>query len=96
MRNLYLVAYDISDPKRLRKIFKTMKGYGTRIQYSVFYCYLSNKEKVILIAYIDDIIDHKSDRVIIVNLGSEERSTEEKIEFLGQKMNISDHEAIIV
>ena len=28
MRRCYLVCYDIRDPKRLRRVHKTMKGYG--------------------------------------------------------------------
>ncbi len=28
MRLAYLVAYDISDPKRLRRVHRTMRGYG--------------------------------------------------------------------
>lgn len=28
MRQRYLVTYDIGDPKRLRKVFKLLKGYG--------------------------------------------------------------------
>jgi len=27
MRQSYLVCYDIADDKRLRKVFKTMRGY---------------------------------------------------------------------
>src|SRR3546814_3297354 len=31
--HLYIVAYDISDDKRLRKVFKLMKGYGEWLQF---------------------------------------------------------------
>jgi CRISPR-associated protein Cas2 len=31
-----IVAYDIADPKRLAKIAKIMKDYGTRVQKSIF------------------------------------------------------------
>jgi CRISPR-associated protein Cas2 len=37
----YLVCYDIRNPKRLRKAAKHIEGYGTRMQYSVFRCWLS-------------------------------------------------------
>jgi len=94
MRNLYIVAYDITDPQRWRKIYKIMRGYGTRIQYSVFYCYLSDKEKVLLIMEIDDIIDHKKDSIIIIKLG--ESDLDKKVEFIGENVDIKDHEAIIV
>jgi CRISPR-associated protein Cas2 len=45
-RRRYLVAYDIRDDRRLRSIAGCMEGYGTRIQYSVFVCDLSDREKV--------------------------------------------------
>ena len=41
MRTSYLICYDISDDKRLRKVFQTMRGYGDHLQYSVFECQLT-------------------------------------------------------
>lgn len=35
MRNSYLICYDISDGKRLRKVFKAIPGYH---QHSVVEC----------------------------------------------------------
>jgi CRISPR-associated protein Cas2 len=40
-----LAMYDIADPKRLRKVEKTLKKFGWRVQKSVFECSL--KESVI-------------------------------------------------
>jgi CRISPR-associated protein Cas2 len=40
----YLVCYDIRNDKRLRKVAKHLEGYGTRLQYSVFRCYLSRQQ----------------------------------------------------
>lgn len=37
----YLVCYDVRDEKRLRKVAKHLEGYGTRLQYSIFRCWLS-------------------------------------------------------
>jgi hypothetical protein len=34
--NLYVVAYDISDPRRWRRVFRLMNGYGAWVQLSVF------------------------------------------------------------
>ena len=31
-----IVAYDIADPKRLRRVAKVMEDYGTRVQKSIF------------------------------------------------------------
>ena len=46
MRQTYIISYDVSDPKRLRKVFKTLRGYGDHLQLSVFRCELSPKELV--------------------------------------------------
>lgn len=35
---LYLVAYDICEPKRLRRVAKVCEDYGIRVEYSVFEC----------------------------------------------------------
>jgi CRISPR-associated protein Cas2 len=40
----WLVSYDVHDPKRLRKCAKHMEGYGHRVQYSVFRCWLTKVE----------------------------------------------------
>ncbi len=96
MRNLYLVSYDISDPKRLRNVFKIMRGFGESLHYSVFLCELSLKEKMILIAELDNIIHHEEDRIVIVNLGHTEGKAKERIEFLGQPTPIPNRQAIIV
>jgi CRISPR-associated protein Cas2 len=37
----WLVCYDVRDAKRLRKAAKHMEGYGERMQYSVFRCWLN-------------------------------------------------------
>lgn len=40
----YLVAYDIPDDKRRKKISDVLEGYGSRVQYSVFECVLNQKQ----------------------------------------------------
>lgn len=39
----WLVCYDVRDEVRLRKCAKHMEGYGRRIQYSVFRCWLTGR-----------------------------------------------------
>ncbi len=36
----YVVAYDIPDDKRRKKVSDLLEGYGKRVQYSVFECLL--------------------------------------------------------
>src|SRR6266566_4425645 len=72
MRNTYIVCYDISDPKRLRDVFKTMRGWGDHIQLSVFECRLTRSDLVTLRAELSEIIHHDKDQVLFVDLGPAE------------------------
>lgn len=40
----YLICYDIRDPKRWRRCFRLLNGYGQSLQYSVFRCRLSKRQ----------------------------------------------------
>ncbi|MFE1743959.1 CRISPR-associated endonuclease Cas2 [Coleofasciculus sp. H7-2] len=44
-KNWYLICYDIRCPKRWRKAYKLLQGYGQRIQYSIFRCWLSQRDR---------------------------------------------------
>jgi len=44
-RNWYLICYDIRDPKRWRKAYKLLQGYGDRIQFSIFRCALTMRDR---------------------------------------------------
>jgi len=44
-RKWHLVTYDIRDPKRLRRAARILTGFGTRIQYSVFTCQLTDRDR---------------------------------------------------
>jgi CRISPR-associated protein Cas2 len=37
----WLVCYDVRDAKRLRRAAQHMEGYGERMQYSIFRCWLT-------------------------------------------------------
>ncbi len=43
-KNWFMVCYDIRDPKRWRKAYKLLEGYGERIQFSIFRCRLNGRE----------------------------------------------------
>jgi CRISPR-associated protein Cas2 len=64
----YLVAYDISHPKRLRKVAHTCENFGFRRQYSVFLCRLSAADLVRLKSRLYDIINLEEDQVLFIPL----------------------------
>ena len=69
MRRRYLVTYDVSDAKRLRKVFRSMHGFGNAVQYSVFLCDLSTTERQLLREKLTAILNLREDRALIVDLG---------------------------
>lgn len=40
---LYLICYDISNPKRLQRVAKALEDFGLRIQKSFFQCEMSQE-----------------------------------------------------
>lgn len=69
MRNIFIVSYDICEDKRLRKVYKLMRGFGDHLQYSVFQCELSKTELIELKAKLSDIINKSEDQVLFIPLG---------------------------
>ncbi|MCS7042810.1 MAG: CRISPR-associated endonuclease Cas2 [Bryobacteraceae bacterium] len=65
-RSLYLAAYDICDPRRLRKGLAVMKQFATGGQKSVFECFLTEAEKNRLIREMKDVIDPREDRFFLI------------------------------
>lgn len=59
----WLVVYDISDPKRLARVFKTLKKAGTPVQYSVFAVDATAMGMGTLMAAIAKLIDAREDDV---------------------------------
>jgi CRISPR-associated protein Cas2 len=83
MRTTYIVCYDISNDKRLRKVFKTCRNYGDHLQYSVFECDLNETEMVNLERELGEIINHIEDQVLFVALGPAESRGERVIRAVG-------------
>ena len=98
MRTRYIVGYDISDPKRLRRVFRTMKGFGDPLQLSVFRCDLSASERILLIEALSKVINHREDQVMIIDIGPVEGRGQDRIETIGRAMdsNQLDRIAVIV
>ncbi|MCP9470610.1 MAG: CRISPR-associated endonuclease Cas2 [Nitrospira sp.] len=96
MRRCYLVAYDIADPKRLRRVFKTMKGYGAHVQLSVFQCDLPEMDLIRMKASLTEIIHHKEDQVLIIDLGPTESHPIKKFEALGMAIEVEERRPRVI
>lgn len=83
MRHCYVVAYDVTDPKRLRQVYKKMCGFGDWLQYSVFRCNLSDVELTLMKEKIGAIINQAEDRLMIVDIGSIDGRAAGAFQFLG-------------
>ena len=96
MRLAYVVAYDICDPKRWRRVYSVMREFGDRIQYSVFRCELSRRERAELIAALDPLINHKEDQVLLMLLGPPGGKNDRATTALGRPYSDPDRGPIVV
>jgi CRISPR-associated protein Cas2 len=63
--SFYVIAYDIPDDKRRTRVHKLLKGFGTWTEYSLFECFLTKKELLLLRARLERHLDAQQDRVRI-------------------------------
>ena len=89
----YLVAYDICDPKRLRKVAKTCEDFGFRRQYSVFVCRLTAVDLVRLKGRLYDVINLQEDQVLFIPLC---RRCAAAIESLGKPVERYDAKDVVI
>ncbi|QJW98356.1 CRISPR-associated endonuclease Cas2 [Frigoriglobus tundricola] len=89
----YLVCYDISDPKRLRKVARTCEDFGYRKQLSVFLVRVSSTAIVRLRTRLYDIINRDEDQVLFIPLTE---SALQRMEAIGRATDAHDkHDAAI-
>ena len=62
---LIRVPGDVRDPKRLRKVAKTLEGYGTRIQYSIFRCRLDRESLEKLHWELNQVMEKEDDLLVM-------------------------------
>ena len=96
MRTTYLICYDISDEKRLRRVFKICKDYGSHLQYSVFESDLSQMEKTELEQKLSAEINAREDQVLFVELGPATGRGERAIIALGRPYTNIDVSCYVV
>jgi CRISPR-associated protein Cas2 len=95
-QRLYIVAYDISDQKRWRRIFRLMKGYGEWVQLSVFQCRLTPRQHAELIALLDGAIKHDEDHIVLLDLGLADNVTPRVVSLGKAEFQAIEREAIVI
>ncbi|MCI0487079.1 MAG: CRISPR-associated endonuclease Cas2 [Blastocatellia bacterium] len=61
----YLVSYDIRDPKRWRKAYRILRGYGHSLQYSLFRCRLGPADLERLRWELERVLEAEDDLLFI-------------------------------
>jgi CRISPR-associated protein Cas2 len=78
-----VVAYDIRDERRLRRVHLVCREWGDPLQYSVFICDLTPMERVGLIQDLLGEMNQAVDSVVLIDLGESQGRGGECFEFLG-------------
>ena len=63
-KNFVVVAYDVTDNKRRKKVVKILEKVGSRINYSVFECMVTELQFKRLQKDLLEVIDAKEDKIV--------------------------------
>jgi CRISPR-associated protein Cas2 len=74
MRTLYLIAYDITEMRRLANVRHFLKGYSTGGQKSVYECFLTDGELTYVVSKLRRLIDEAADRVHVFTMDGRSRT----------------------
>jgi len=88
----YVIAYDIPDDKRRTKIHKLLLGFGKWTQYSLFECFLSRKDLILLQAKLAKHLVANQDSVRFYPLCA---NCVSKVETVGGSLPSDDHVFIV-
>ena len=92
---MYIVAYDISNNKRWRRVFKTLHGFGEWLQLSVFQCRLSRRRRAELETRLRELVKAGEDHVVLTDVGPADK-IELAIESIGKTFEKIEQRAIVV
>ena len=92
---IFIVAYDISDRRRWRRVLTIVEGYGDRLQLSVFQCRLTARRRIALAARLEEVIRKDRDSVVLLDLGPADKVTP-RVESLGRPFEAIQRRARII
>lgn len=93
-----LVSYDVATTdkggaRRLRRVAKTCKNYGQRVQFSVFECIVDPAQWTVLRQQLIDEIELESDSLRFYFLGANWRR---RVEHIGAKPSVDQEGPLII
>ena len=92
---IYIVAYDIANNRRWRRVFKTMQGFGEWLQLSVFQCRLSRRRRAELETRLRELVKAGEDHVLLIDVGPADK-TELAVESIGKNFAKIERQAIVI
>jgi len=95
-RSAFLVCYDIADDRRRTSVYELCRGYGERLQYSVFRCHLDRSERLKMEAALRPMIHHEQDQILFVDLGPVEGRARVCVSYLGKRYTPPDDGPVIL
>ena len=87
IQQFLVVSYDISSNRRRAKVMKTLEGYGTRVQYSVFECRLKPIEIDEMRRKLKKLISIKEDSIRFYFISADDVK---RIERLGDARTVDE------
>ncbi|MCW2952789.1 MAG: hypothetical protein JWQ48_1959 [Conexibacter sp.] len=94
-RTRYLLAYDIRDQRRLRRVHRVATDFGEPLQYSLFVCDLTQVELSRFKSALLDEMKTTEDSVSIFDLGAPAGRGVKCIEFIGRRRKLPTDEPAI-
>ena len=91
----YIVTYDISNQRRWRHVFKTLKGFGEWLQLSVFQCHLSRRRRAELETELRELIKTGEDHVLVIDIGPADK-TDVVVMSIGKTFSAIERQAIVI
>jgi CRISPR-associated protein Cas2 len=87
VQQFLVVSYDITSNHRRTKVMKTLEGYGTRVQYSVFECRLKPREIDEMRRKLKKLISDKEDSIRLYFISADDVR---RIERLGDARSVDE------
>jgi CRISPR-associated protein Cas2 len=83
-RRHFLITYDVADDKRRTRIFNALKDHGDHAQFSVFFCQLTQTERIALESSLTGHINCDEDQILFVDLGKSEHDLSLRVDAVGK------------